>query len=369
MKVFISSRVQGMEEFRDAASSAISGLGYKPVRSEDFAATPSTPQAACLSAVRDADVVVLILGADYGTPQASGLSPTHEEYREARESQPVLVFVQANVVPTGAQVVFIDEVQGWEAGHYTSSFQDADDLRTRVTRGLHEYVLDSSSSTVDDNALLETARRLVPTGMSTGHTMLVLAVAAGPSRQVLRPAELHDQALQNYLKHQALTGDNSVFDLSLGTVSAIRGETIVLEQSDRETSVTVSETGSVVVQSALREDYQRAAIPSIIKEDFVERLDRAIRFVGTVLDHVDQQQRLSHVVPVAALLNASYRPWRTRREQALNPNSATMNLSGQGRIVVNLTPAARRRPAFLQESRQLAEDLTVRLRHEAGLDR
>lgn len=39
-------------------------------------------------------MVVLLVGERYGQPQESGLSPTHEEYEEARERKPVLTFVQ-----------------------------------------------------------------------------------------------------------------------------------------------------------------------------------------------------------------------------------------------------------------------------------
>ncbi len=68
------------------------------IRSEDFGASPLSPQQACLAGVRESDMVILLLGARYGQKQESGLSPTHEEYREARDRQrPILVFVQGDV--------------------------------------------------------------------------------------------------------------------------------------------------------------------------------------------------------------------------------------------------------------------------------
>ena len=94
MRVFISSLITGFESLRDAAASASATLGHEPVRAEDFQASPDSPQQACLAGVRGSDVVVLILGERYGVVQQSGLSATHEEYRVARESRPVLVFIQ-----------------------------------------------------------------------------------------------------------------------------------------------------------------------------------------------------------------------------------------------------------------------------------
>jgi hypothetical protein len=94
MRVFISSVISGYAALRDAAAAAIESLGYEVIRAEDFGASPDTPQQACLGGVRDADLVVLLIGARYGAVQASGRSATEEEYREAGESKPVLAFVE-----------------------------------------------------------------------------------------------------------------------------------------------------------------------------------------------------------------------------------------------------------------------------------
>jgi len=80
-----------MEAFRDAAEAAAQVLGHEVIRAEDFAASSSTPQQACLQGAREADVAVLLLGARYGAVQASGLSATQEEYRELRDRSPVIV--------------------------------------------------------------------------------------------------------------------------------------------------------------------------------------------------------------------------------------------------------------------------------------
>jgi hypothetical protein len=60
-------------------------------------------------------VVVLLLSERYGTPQLSRLSPTHDEYREARGSKPMLALVQTGVTPEPTQEKFIDEASTWKA--------------------------------------------------------------------------------------------------------------------------------------------------------------------------------------------------------------------------------------------------------------
>jgi hypothetical protein len=189
MKVFLSSLITGYEPFRDAAASGASTLGHSVVRAEDFGASPDSPQSACLAGVRSADAVVLILGARYGYVQASGLSATHEEYREARDTRPVIVFIEAGIEPEPAQTEFIMEVQGWERGHFSSEFDAPTDLRDKVIRALHDYALATESGPLDEGEFLERARRLVPSSRNFSGTELVLVVTGGPRRAVLRPAD------------------------------------------------------------------------------------------------------------------------------------------------------------------------------------
>ncbi len=122
MKVFISSVIVGLESYRDAADTAARALRHEVKRAEDFGASPDSPQQACLTGVRLADVVVLLLGERYGQLQASGLSATHEEFREAREHSTVLAFAQQGVEREEAQQALLAEVRDWTVGVYTAGF-------------------------------------------------------------------------------------------------------------------------------------------------------------------------------------------------------------------------------------------------------
>jgi hypothetical protein len=85
-------------------------------------------------------LLVLLLGARYGSPQgSSSVSPTHEEYLEARDTKPVLVFVQDGVVREAEQSKFVSEVQGWQNGHFREGFETPEQLKDLVTRAIHDY--------------------------------------------------------------------------------------------------------------------------------------------------------------------------------------------------------------------------------------
>src|ERR1700730_9419134 len=137
MKVFISSLITTMEPFRAAAREAVTQLGHQPVMAEDFGAQPSSPQIACLQGLRQSAVVVLILGAGYGAKQASGLSATHEEDREAKNARPVIAFVQDGVSRDADQSALVSEVQAWDSGLFREGFSSPDRLRAQITRRLH----------------------------------------------------------------------------------------------------------------------------------------------------------------------------------------------------------------------------------------
>jgi len=100
MKVSISSLIGAFEPYRAACRSAITTLRHEPVMVEEFGARPHSPQVACLQGLREADIVMLVLGERYGAAQpGSQISATHEEYRDAKGRKPVIAFVQGGIAP------------------------------------------------------------------------------------------------------------------------------------------------------------------------------------------------------------------------------------------------------------------------------
>lgn len=154
MKVFISSVIKDYEPYRAAVEHAIRTLDHTPIRAEDFGATPDSPQRVCLAGVRDSDVVVLVMGERYGWKQESDLSATHEEYREAKEQRPILVFIQQGVTPEPDQAAFIQEVQSWNMGQFTENFHSPDDLYQGTIRALHHLDMSQAIGQVDEQEIV-----------------------------------------------------------------------------------------------------------------------------------------------------------------------------------------------------------------------
>jgi hypothetical protein len=366
VKVFVSSVISGMEDFREAAVRGARALGHDIKRSEDFPAVAESPQQACLAGVRQADVVILLLGAAYGHRLDSGLSATHEEYREARDRRPVLAFVQEGVAREPAQDDFVTEVRQWQGGTLTAGFSTAEDLQAAVTRSLHDFEMSRRAGDVDEAEMLDRARALFPGRRGVTGASLALVVVGGPRQPVLRPAELEDPALESDLLQEALVGPSAVLSPSRGT-GTVRGErTLALEQQDA--SVLIDDLGSVrIVQPPREEDRRAMSLPVLIEEDIRDRLVRAVRLAGVILDRVDRVHRLREVASVVTLEGAGYMGWRSRAEHAESPTSMSIPMVSDFQTVT-LEPATRPRAALLHDTEGLVDDSCQCSAEDSGHD-
>jgi len=372
MRIFISSVEAGYQRYRAAAQQAVEILGHEVIRAEDLPTSAQTPQQGCLAGVRRADVVILLMGQEYGEVQQSGLSATHEEYREARQAKPVLVFVESGVDRGARQRAFLDEVEAWATGHFRTSFADADQLQARVLRAVHDYELAVAAGPVDEASLVERARDLLreqPTG--AGGPVLVAVIAPGPYQQVLRPVELEEEALARDVQREAMFGAHPVLDRLESTQVEVRGSHLVLRQ--RAAAVGLSQLGDIRIDQMARRaadrhrgtepPHQIPELPSLIEEEVTDRLAAALRFADWLLGRVDPLRRLTDVVVFASVVGGGYLPWRTRAEQAANPGSGTMG-RGTDNVTVGLTPTRRHRQALVHDADRMAEDLAALLRRE-----
>jgi hypothetical protein len=333
---------------------------------EDYGASPDTPQQKCLAGVRDADVVVLLLGARYGHPQDSGLSATHEEYREAREEgRDVLAFIQDGVEREPDQQLFLDEVQSWNSGVYTGTYADPEGLKEAITRMLHEHELALAAGSADEEEMLARASALIPDTRSSYGASLSVVVVGGPPRTVLSPSQLEDTELVRTLIQDALFGSVPIFDPAHGTANRREGGTLLLEQEG--SSILVNEQGSVRVVQPAMDLGARSSTWSLvlIEEEINDRIERGLRFTGSVLDRIDPLRRLADIVAIVSLHGAGTSGWRTRAEHQQNASAGVqINIGTSDPIEARLSPTRRRRAALTNDATRMARDLTVLLRRE-----
>jgi hypothetical protein len=212
---------------------------------------------------------------------------------------------------------------------------------------------------------LEFAMGRVPEIRHTaGGPSVSLTVVSVPRRSVLRPSELESTAFADRFETAALTGPGAVLDRRHGTTTKMSGNSLVAQQESGWTAIDAEAT--LVVVLGLRErSGQQIGLWGVIEEDVIEALESELAFADQILRMVDSAEATGHVVIVAALLGAGSDGWRTRAEQAANPTSMTMDITGGDRIVERLSPPARPRVALSANRPALARDLMVLLRRHA----
>ena len=363
MKVFVSSLISGMEPLRAAAREAITTLRHEPIMAEDFGAQPNSPQIACLSGLRQSDVVVLIMGAGYGALQPSGMSATHEEYEEAKGRKYIFAFVQEGVERESREAEFVSEVQKWESGLFRGGFRTVDELRQAITRALYDHALANATGPFDQNEMAQRALALIPQerrNYHSGTATLNLAVAGGPRQPILRPAEIEQRSLADALLQRALFGDHRLFELSAGGVQqGMDGDSLVLGQ-ERGPRISLNEQGSISISLPIKRP-NRMMLPELIHEVVMEQLTGALGYAAWILDHIDSTQRLTHVAIAAGLTGADNMAWRTQRESDANPNSVSLGMGNNERTPVETSQT---RAALRLNGPQIVEDLVVSLRRQ-----
>jgi hypothetical protein len=126
VKVMISSVRRGLEPERDALPGLILALGHQPVRFEDFSAQPHPSREACLRAVNESDVYLLLLGPHYGHvfPE-TGQSPTHDEFVAAQtKGIPRIVLKKTGVGFDADQEQFVKLVGDYGTGVFYDTFTE-----------------------------------------------------------------------------------------------------------------------------------------------------------------------------------------------------------------------------------------------------
>src|SRR5215207_9799176 len=140
MKIFLGAPFKGLEAVRRTLHDALLG-DHEVIWMEDFGSQEVDALTACLRAIDDADVYILLFGSQYGTKVSdSEYSYTHLEYEHAEQTgTPVLTYVQkldeeAKRDPESED--FLAQVKSSHLLEY-KEFESPEDLVELVTRDLH----------------------------------------------------------------------------------------------------------------------------------------------------------------------------------------------------------------------------------------
>jgi hypothetical protein len=142
--VFISSVMDELAAERRALADNLTELGMRPILFEDLGGRDESAERAYLAGVAQSEIYIGLIGDRYGTMQASGRSPTHDEYLKARElGRRVSVWArEPSEDRQGNARDFLAEAQVF---YTTGRFTEPEDLIAGVRRRLGEIAADDEA--------------------------------------------------------------------------------------------------------------------------------------------------------------------------------------------------------------------------------
>lgn len=164
-RIYISSTVQDLREFRVEVYKAVRRLGHTSVAMEDWAASDVPPLKNSLRAVRDSDVNIVLVAWRYGyVPPGQNVSITELEVNAALEAGiPCLVFLVPDDAPWLPE--YVDEntaqIRAFRRrlleGFAVAWFRNPEELAHHVAVALHAWVAQGTSTVPAAPIMIELA--------------------------------------------------------------------------------------------------------------------------------------------------------------------------------------------------------------------
>ncbi|RLQ88044.1 DUF4062 domain-containing protein [Notoacmeibacter ruber] len=360
MKIFLSSVMRDFEDDREAAFRAIRMIGHQIIRAEDFDPSSTSPRNTCLRGVRESDLVILLLGERYGFPQASGLSATHEEFREAAGTKDLIVYIKNMSNREPDQQQFVEEVQKWENGCFTGNYDHPSELTDKLVGVLHRKSLENAAGQPDDSILKKRAISMLAENSirhNNHRAFLEMAVAVGPEQQILRPSQIDAPELKDFMFSLLFSRASAFFDRNDGSKMHVVDDNLICEQHDR--SVTIYPNGDILMSLPIESN--NTSQMAIIQENILDQIEMCFSISDMILKHTDETERIRRVAPAVNIHGADHWGWRTRGDANNNPNGIKIRIWGTEPTPVLLQPAVRPRAVLSTQKSEMAEDLTVLL--------
>ncbi|MGH2964747.1 MAG: DUF4062 domain-containing protein [Solirubrobacterales bacterium] len=291
---FVSSEMTDLANEREAVAQALRDLRIKVILFEDFGGRDEDSVTAYLDGVARSDVYIGIVGDRYGRMQASGRSPTHEEYLFARDHGKRISFWVATDESDrqGNARDFVQEVQTF---HTTGRFDGPNDLAERVIGRIAELAADDEAPWV-----------------KVGDAVLRATVIRDQGDRIEIEADVRDGEIAHYLEGLRPDQWNRASDATVTThdrSGSARIERVTSEaRSASGRSVKIEATVGWADGSA---DSMAAGTAGYSPEDLAElglrvgllgqALPEQIGSMGFMVDDSDPLAELPHGMPEAIL--------------------------------------------------------------------
>lgn len=344
VSAFISSVQRDFGEYREAAKQAVESLGLRAVMAEAGGASPDPSRTALLARVDGCDVLILIIGSQYGSVGASGRSPTEDEFdRAVANGIDVLAFVQEGVEREPEQDTFLRRVRGtWEQGVFAPGFRTPAELGFAIVRSIREL----QDGRADMNAIPAAAERALDLargdrrgGQGSGCPVRVAFVPVGAPR-LLDAATLEQPGLGDHIAR--IVRDHALVSQAAGLEVDVRSDGITAfgktPQAFVGTTVVLASDGAVHVEADARAEGIMGG-SAIVHDKVVALVEAASLAAQDLWAILDPGGRVRQVVATLGVPDASMKVYA----MSTIGNSMSMPMSVPESIVAPDPPITLRR--------------------------
>lgn len=319
-RVFVSSVIDGFEEYRAAARLGITEAGGDPVLIEDYPGLPVSPRNACLDAVESCDIFTIVIGSKGGWITPSGKLVVDEELEEAiRLKLPVLGFIQTVAHDHDAENL-VKKLSDYIDGVYRLTFATPQDLTVVVEKTL-------SPIAKKYNIKPEVNKKLFQEMLKNpfevyGQATLRFILSPERSGELIDPVSLDDQDFEDKLYEVSHAPTVRLFSYSIPKEKREVGtRNIVLLQTSTisspgifdEVRLDLATDGSIIIdlnvtgQRDADMEYYMTDSSTITEEDIAEGLKRCFAFANAFYAEKDPFKRYDRLLYNVSLNGISHR--------------------------------------------------------------
>lgn len=300
-RVFVSSVVDGFEEYREAARQGIEAAGGEPVLvNEDFPAQPDSPRNACLDAVDSCDIYLAIIGERGGWTAPSGRLVVEEEYDRARGSNlRPLVFLK-NVERDDDAEQLVHKMSDYVTGRFRVEFDSPEQLENEVQQAL-ELIIDTHKSAQIDMVTVQ--QGVEEPYRFQNDASLRFALSPVRQEEVVDPVFLESEDFEDLIYGIAHHRDLRLLEYEKSKQRSFEGNAVVFSQrsTDRgrgaeDTRIEIRESGLIVIDlnisaRARTDDSTGMATMTVSLDEVRSLLEPCFLFSSALYDEIDEYER------------------------------------------------------------------------------
>lgn len=318
-RVFVSSVINGFEEFRKAVRHGIEDAGGEPVLvNEDFPALATSSRNACLDGVDSSDIYIVIVGERGGWRTPSGKLVVEEEYEQARKRKiPVLAFIQDIERDEDAKRL-VASLSDYVNGVFRPNFKTLDELHRQVLQALTPTIQHLHNRPVEGTMVQQ---KLIERFQIQNESRLRFVLSPEREEEVIDIVKLDTPELKQLVFELGHARGVGLLSYEHSKSTEVRGNSLVILQADssrrrnedRVVRLEITSDGLITIDANVTGRVNRGSLHGmgegfvIVESDVIEPLTACFAFANSFYNSQDPYKRHQRFLYNAALADLGYR--------------------------------------------------------------